>query len=57
MYGSPRGSYDGDEWVTLLSDGFKCLYEWVIFSVLYTLGGNGEFIMAICQFYDLNAIR
>jgi hypothetical protein len=39
--------------INLPSRGSKCLVEWVVFSVLFTLGNEREYVAAIGEFHEL----
>lgn len=50
MYGSPSICYDGDEHVNLSSSSFRCLYMRVVFSVVFGLDDDRDFVTAISKF-------
>ena len=47
---------DGDERVDLPTSCFKCLYEWVVSSIFFIVGGVWEYVAVISEFnefYDI----
>ena len=53
MDGSSNTCCDSDEGVDFPSCCFERLYEWVVFSGFFIVGGIGEFVVAIGEFYEL----
>jgi hypothetical protein len=45
--------YDGDEGVDLSSGCSKCLYEWVVFSDFFVVGGVWKYVVTISEFNEL----
>lgn len=56
MDGSSKSGYDSDEGVGLPSHCSICLYEWVVLSGLFNVGGVRKFVMAVGEFYDLHNV-
>lgn len=52
MDGSSNDGCDSNEGVNLSSCCSKCLYEWIIFSGLFTGGGVGKIVMEVGEFYE-----
>ena len=53
MDGSSNVGCDSDEGVDLPFHYSKCLYEWIVFSGLFDLGGVRKFVMTVGEFHEL----
>jgi hypothetical protein len=43
---------DGNERVDFLSSNSKCLHDWVVFDIIFSLDGGGKSILAIGEFLN-----